>query len=180
MKLLNIKFCIAGLFLLSSSVYGQRQLESPRDSVSGEAAGSHISINYGSPAVKGRKIWGALVPFGQVWRAGANEATRFVTSKDILVEGKKLQAGEYALFAIPGDKNWIVIFNRNARQWGAFEYNEREDALRVPVEPVLAGEMAERLRYEVSKNQFLLCWENLAVPVKMESVSDGAVQEGSR
>src|SRR6478609_2476101 len=82
---------------------------SPADSVSGKIGNANIEINYSSPSVKGRPIWGALVPYGKVWRAGANEATTFQVDKDVKVEGKTLPAGKYALFTIPTEKEWTII-----------------------------------------------------------------------
>ena len=154
--------------LLSGLSWAQtKPLPSPRDSVSGTVAGSRISINYGSPAVKGRKVFGELEPFGKVWRAGANEATVFITSKDITVGGKKLPAGTYGFFAIPTATTWTVIFNKVAKQWGAFKYDESKDALRVVVKSV-ATAMNERLVYKISASGFSLNWDKLSIPVAVK------------
>lgn len=150
------------------SAQAQKPMASPRDSVSGTVAGANISINYGSPAVKGRKIWGDLVPYNKVWRAGANEATVFTTDKAIMVEGKKLPAGKYAFFAIPGEKEWTLIFNKTAKQWGAYDYKESDDAVRVTVKPRSVSPTAERLKYSVTASGFSLIWENLEVPVSVK------------
>lgn len=146
----------------------QKPVASPRDSVSGKVAGATISINYGSPAVKGRKIWGDLVPYGKVWRAGANEATVFSTDKAIMVEGKQLPAGTYSFFAIPGEKEWVLIFNKTAKQWGAYDYKESDDALRVTVKPRAVSPTAERLKYSLGTNSFSLIWEKMEVPVSVK------------
>src|ERR1700712_3019336 len=117
-------------FLLSSVAIAQtgKPIPSPRDSVSGTVAGSHLKIWYGSPSVKGRKVFGGLEPFGKVYRAGANEATTFTTTKNITVEGKNLPAGTYAFFVIPVENGpWTVIFNKTAVQWGAFKYDQSKD-----------------------------------------------------
>ncbi len=103
-----------------------------------------VYIQYGRPSLRGRAVFGdgsALAPAGQVWRTGANEATTFTVSADVLVAGERLPAGTYALFTIPGDDAWTVIFNRTAQQWGAFNYDEGEDQLRVTVEPEDAFEV---------------------------------------
>src|ERR1700749_3615747 len=94
-------------FVFTSAVHAQdkKPLASPRDSVSGKINGAEITINYGSPSVRGRKIWGGLEKYNVVWRAGANEATTFTTDKDIWVEAKKLPAGEYGFFVIPAENN---------------------------------------------------------------------------
>lgn len=158
--------CMA--ILLPASLSAQKTIASPRDSIKGMASGATITINYGSPSVKGRKIWGDLVPYNKVWRAGANEATTFTTDKDIMVEGKKLAAGTYAFFAIPTEKQWTLIFNKTAKQWGAYDYKEKDDALRVTVTPKKSATMNERLVYRINDEGFSLLWENLEVPVMIK------------
>src|SRR5258705_13398511 len=104
---------LAGEFM-SSTIWAQADKSSrpsPPATATGKVNGATITINYSSPSVKGRKIWGALVPYDKVWRAGANEATIFETDKDIKIEGKPLHAGKYSLYAIPGEKEWTFIFN---------------------------------------------------------------------
>ena len=155
--------------LLSLPGFSQKNLASPRDSVSASLAGAVFTINYGSPAVKGRAIWGRLVPYGQVWRAGANEATRFRISKPIKIQGKFLVAGEYGLFAIPGEKQWTIIFNKVADQWGAYEYSSKEDALRVTVTPEYKEEVQEHLNYQLKDNRVIMRWEHLLIPLLIES-----------
>lgn len=153
--------------VVSAVACAQKPLPSPRDSVSATIAGSNISINYGSPSVKGRKVFGELEAYGKVWRTGANEATVFTTSKDITVEGKTLKAGSYGFFAIPTATTWTIIFNKVPKQWGAFKYDESKDALRVTVKPV-ASEMHERLVYKTSAKGFSLNWDKLSVPVSIK------------
>jgi len=163
----NIFLSCLLLLVTTSVLVSQNTLASPRDSASGKIDDASVSVNYGSPSVKGRKIWGKLVPFGKVWRTGANEATRFTTSKDLLVEGQTLAAGTYGLFTIPGEKTWTVIFNKVSRQWGAFEYSDKEDALRVTVAPNKSDTLTERLNFAIEKNQLVMRWENIALPVKV-------------
>ncbi|WP_317898438.1 DUF2911 domain-containing protein [Aurantibacillus circumpalustris] len=150
------------LFISLTSL-GQKKIASPRDSASGKISKALISINYGSPSVKGRKIWGDLVPYGKVWRAGANEATTFTTNQNIKVEGKDLPAGTYGFFAIPGEKDWIIIFNKTAQQWGAYEYKEKDDLIRVTVNAGKSSSMNERLIYKVTASGVSLLWENIEV-----------------
>ena len=152
--------------LVSSFAFAQKPA-SPRDSVSATVAGSTITINYGSPSVKGRKVFGELEAYGKVWRAGANEATVFTTTKDIKVEGKTLPAGTYGFFAIPTESTWTVIFNKVAKQWGAYKYDETKDALRVTVKPVASG-MNERLVYKITPKGFSLSWDKITVPVSVK------------
>ncbi|MFZ0452474.1 MAG: DUF2911 domain-containing protein [Ignavibacteriaceae bacterium] len=136
-----------------------------------------VSISYSRPGVKGRKIWGGLVPYDKVWRAGANEATKFVFTSDVLINGKKLTAGAYSFFAVPSKNSWILIFNKVADQWGAFEYNQAEDAIRFTVKPQ-QSEFTEWLEYSFSdmnvnkdgKNSAVvnLIWEKLRIPFTVE------------
>ncbi|KAA8478518.1 DUF2911 family protein [Arcticibacter tournemirensis] len=158
-------------FLFSGSLVAQdaKPVASPRDSVSGKIGKANVEINYGSPAVKGRKIWGELEKYGKVWRAGANGATTFKTDKDVTVEGKTLPAGTYAFFVIPAESGpWTVIFSKNAKQWGAYKYNESEDALRVSVSPRKVSDLQERLQYAITKKGFELRWEYIQLPVSVK------------
>ena len=140
---------------------------SPPAIASGKIGEAQVTIEYSSPAVKNRKVWGELVPYGKVWRAGANEATTIEFSQNVLIEGRHLAKGKYSLYTIPGENNWTVIFNKATGQWGT-EYEERQDALRVNVKPRKAAKMQERLTYVVAKNGILLRWENLELPVKIK------------
>lgn len=156
--------CVVAMLFSVFAIAQDKSMPSPRDSVSAKVNGATITINYGSPSVKGRSIYGGLVPYDKVWRAGANEATVFTTDKDIMVEGKKLAAGNYALFTIPTATTWTIIFNKVAKQWGAYKYDEAQDALRVTVKPVKAP-MSERLVYKIYGKGFSLNWDKLSVPV---------------
>lgn len=108
---------------------------------------TRLAVDYHRPAVNGRKVWGMLVPYGQVWRAGANENTLFTTSSAIKVQGKPLAAGSYGLHMIPTANEWTIIFNKVTTAWGSFSYDAKQDSLRVTVRPVEAPEMEERLSY---------------------------------
>ena len=179
MKKLTISRCLiltmAGMFL-SSILWAQGDKSnrpSPPATATGKVGGATITINYSSPAVKGRKIWGELVPYDKVWRAGANEATIFATDKDIMVEGKPLKAGKYSFYAIPGEKEWTFIFNSQTGQWGikmdgSTTEDPAKDVLRVKVKPQKSKTMSERLAYTVDKNGFALVWENVEVPVMVK------------
>jgi len=142
--------------------------ESPKDSAMGMVGGASVKIVYGTPAVKGRAIWGELVPYGKVWRTGANEATQISFDKDVTVEGQKLAAGTYGFFTIPEKDQWTVIFNKTAKQWGAYDYKEADDALRIKVAPVKAAAAQERLKFMVTPSGIALRWENLEVPVAIK------------
>ena len=134
-----------------------------------------ITVTYHRPLVGGRKIWGAIVPFGEVWRAGANENTTIEFSDAVAVEGQPLAKGSYGLHMIPTADTWTVIFSKVATAWGSYTYNQAEDALRVTVKPQPA-EMEEALEFEFDelKSDSVLVkmkWEKIAVPFRV-SVSD--------
>jgi len=162
--------------LMTSFVWAQgdkSKRPSPPATATGKIMGATITINYSSPAVKGRKIWGDLVPYDKVWRAGANEATLFETDKNIMVEGKSLPAGKYSLYAIPGKTEWVIILNLQTGQWGikmdgSATEDPAKDVIRVTVKPVKSSSFNERLKYEVDKKGFALEWENLKVPVSVK------------
>jgi Protein of unknown function (DUF2911) len=160
---------LAGMFFsMSVSAQEQQSKPSPAATATGKAGDANITIAYSSPAVKSRTVWGELVPYGKVWRAGANEATTFETDKDVEVEGKTLPAGKYAFFVIPDEKEWTVIFNKTAAQWGAYKYDDKQDALRVKVKPKKSNEFNERLKYVVENDGIALLWEHMEVPLKIK------------
>ena len=156
-----------------------------------------VTITYSRPGVKGRRIWGdpvasqtakgeatlddqnvrpkdaPIVPWGHVWRTGANEATQFVITDDVLINGQKLAAGSYSLHTIPTKDEWTVVFNGTANQWGSFSYDPAKDTLRVKVKPLWVNDNQEWLEYsfpEVTPNsaQVLIRWEKAAVPFTVE------------
>jgi len=135
-----------------------------------------IDINYNSPSVKGRDVWGALVPYGKVWRTGANNATTFEVNQEVLINGETLAAGKYSLFTIPSDGEWTIIFNKEANQWGAYSYDKGQDALRITTKTGKTQEMVEQMTFEVGDNDenvgvVSFMWENLKTSF---SVSVGA------
>lgn len=164
---------VAGIFL-TSSIWAQSSRSSPAATTSGNVKGVRITIDYSSPAVRERKIWGDLVPYDKVWRAGANEATLITIEKDAQVEGRALPAGKYSLYAIPREKEWTIIFNSATGQWGinrdgTTTEDPAKDILRVTVKPVTSPEFNERLIYMVDANGFSLFWENLKIPVSIRN-----------
>ena len=132
---------------------------------------SEVSVTYHRPGIKGREVWGKLVPFGDVWRAGANENTSISFSHQVKVEGKTLPAGTYGLHMIPTQDRWTVIFSKNATSWGSFFYNESEDALRITVKPQ-PTDQTEWLEYSFSDLSdtsavLSLSWEKLRIPITL-------------
>lgn len=168
MRLLNKIHLLLVAFLITNSINAQEKPTSTKEVVSGKINGATITINYGSPSVRAREIWGKLVPFNQVWRAGANDATTFETDKELTVEGSKLPAGKYSFFIIPNDKQCTVIFNKESKQWGAYKYKEKEDQLRVTVKQKVAKSKAEKLIYSINNNSISLSWDNWIIPISVK------------
>jgi hypothetical protein len=170
--LLTILFILSGLNIAVS----QGRLSMPEISQEAEVRQriglTDIRIEYHSPLVKGRAIWGDLVPFGEVWRAGANENTIISFSTDVKIEGKDLPAGKYGMHMIPRKDTWTIIFSRDYHGWGSFSYKPEEDALRVEIKPE-AAEQQEWLSYvftdvKASSAKVVLRWEKIAAGFLVE------------
>ncbi len=141
-------------------------IKSPRKELIGKIDEVPVVINYGSPAVNDRVIFGDLIPYNKVWRTGANEATRITFQRDVMVgkSNTELTAGTYALFSLPSSKDeWTIIFNKVADQWGAYDYQESEDAARVKAESAPAAERAERMDFAVDGNDIQMMWDDLVI-----------------
>jgi hypothetical protein len=141
-----------------------------------------VTIVYHEPMVGGRELWGKIIPYGKVWRAGANENTTIAFGDDVAVEGKPLAAGTYGLHMIPNEDHWTIIFSKNSTSWGSFTYDEKEDALRVDVKPQTA-EFREALTYtfddiKPESAAATLRWDKIAVPFHV-SVDVKAIAERS-
>ena len=187
----SLGLCVFGLLLVAMSGVSPAQsfvLDLPRQSqhalVSQRIGITDITINYHRPLVGGRKVWGGLVPYGQVWRAGANENTTITFSDPVTIEAKALDRGTYGLHMIPGADEWTVIFSKNSTSWGAFTYDQSEDALRVTVKPH-AADMHEALTYDFDDVKpdaavVELEWEKVAVPFKVAADVHAIVQASLR
>jgi Protein of unknown function (DUF2911) len=117
------------------------------------ASGAQVSIDYSQPSLKGRTIGVDIEPkAGEVWRTGANEATVFETDKDLTIDGKTLPAGKYALFSISGNDSWTIIFNKTWKQWGAYDYKQADDALRISAPVTKSEASAEKLTFTIDLN----------------------------
>jgi hypothetical protein len=150
-------------------------LDTPRASqhstISQRLGITDIAITYSRPLVNNRKVWGSLVPYGKVWRAGANENTTIAFSDPVMIEGKPLEKGTYGLHMIPTEDQWTVIFSKNYTSWGSFTYDEKEDALRVMVKPQ-PSDLHDALTYDFDQLKpdsavVTMRWEKLAVPFKV-------------
>jgi hypothetical protein len=176
-RLLVALIAIAGLSLGNPFCRAQSALlDLPRDSqhsvVTQRIGITDITINYSRPLVKGRTIWGKLVPYNEVWRTGANENTTIKFTDPVSIEGKPLAKGVYGLHMIPGQDQWTIVFSNVNMAWGSFTYKEADDALRVTVKPQ-ASDPHEALTYDfddVKSDSTLvtLRWEKLAVPFKID------------
>jgi len=196
----------AVIFVLCFAVSAFAQISVPRPSqkasVSQTIGVTDVTITYSRPGVKGRKIWGdplpgqtatgeatlddqnkrpkdaVIVPWGHVWRTGANEATTFVVTDDVLINGQKLAAGSYSLHTIPTKDEWTIVFNGTANQWGSFSYDPAKDTLRVKAKPQWVNESQEWLEYTFDpvtddSAQVNIRWEKVSVPftVKVPDVA---------
>lgn len=191
MKTLSLRATLpaAGLLALqlaASGAIAQQPLKLPRPSpaasVTQTVGVTEVTINYSRPGVKGRTIWGELVPYGEVWRTGANENTTIRFSTPVKVEGHELPAGIYGLQTIPTKEQWTVIFSKDADEWGAFNYKPENDALRIQVQPQPA-EFRERMAFDFedvtdASAEVVLHWEKLKVPFKLEVDTPKLAVEG--
>jgi hypothetical protein len=162
----NILF-LSGILLFGTMVTAQpNHPKSPHDTVSTK----NVTVTYGRPSMKGREIFGKLVPFGKVYRLGADEATTITFAKDGTFGGKPVKAGTYALFAIPNEKNWTIILNGNPKQWGAFDYdkNKDKDVLQTEVTTKTLGSPVEQLTIGLSNQDLSISWEKTRVDVPLK------------
>ena len=161
MQVLRLSMVLACL-VLSFMGNAQKQRQSPHDTVTAKISGANLRVTFGSPAVKGRTIWGDLVPYNKAWRGGADEATLFTTDKDITINGKKLAAGTYSVFVVPTPEKWTYIFNSQTGQWGikmggVANFDEAKNVLTVTAD-VQTVPMEEHMKYLFKGNMFGLNW----------------------
>jgi hypothetical protein len=150
--------------------FAQEKALSPKETVEGVINGVTTEIIYCRPSARGRKMVGGKDPFGQVWRTGANEATTIEFDKDVLIEGKRLEEGKYALFTIPGETSWIIIFNKGWKDaWGAYDYKQSEDVLRVTVKAQKTPHFTETFTIIPEKDRVGLTWENFYVAFRVKA-----------
>ncbi len=140
------------VFCMSGALYAQMELPqpSPKAQVMQRVGLTDIAIEYSSPGVKGRAIFGGLVPYGKLWRAGANKATSIEFSKDVSINGQEVKAGKYSFFAIPNESEWTVILNSETELWGTGGYDESKNIVAFNVTPEKLDPLVERLRYLIT------------------------------
>jgi len=179
-KMKNLSILATAAVLVVAAGAADAQFTTPRPSPKGvvtQAIGlTDVTVTYSRPGVKGRAIWGDLVPYDKVWRTGANEATTIAFADDVTVGGQKLPAGTYSLHTIPGKTEWTFIFNKDAKQWGSYSYDEKQDVLRVKAKPEMVATSEEWMEFEfenLSANgaDLTLKWEKLrvAVPIQVDT-----------
>ena len=168
------------LLLISQIIFSQYQIGlvprvSPDKAIHQKIGYTEVEIKYGSPSVNNRQIWGELVPYDRVWRAGANNATTVEFNSRISLNNMPLDSGKYALFIIPrANDKWTIIFNKNHKQWGAFRYNHDEDALRIDVLPRRNNYPTEELSYSIEQfgyqfGSIILKWDYLQLEIPFET-----------
>jgi hypothetical protein len=160
------KIIIALTLFVSTLIFGQK---SPAISVEGTIDEVNIKIEYSAPRVRERVIYGNLVPYDKVWRAGANENTTIEFDSDVKVEGKKLAKGKYGFFLIPKENNkWVAIFSKKNDAWGSSSYSEKDDVLRVKLKTKDTGSAVENLSYAISDYGILFTWADRMFEIKLK------------
>ena len=153
------------LALVGTTLFAQN-MPSPPAKAEGKIGDVMVTVNYHQPGVKGRNVWaGDLAPYGKVWRTGSNNTTTIEFDQDVKIEGKALAKGKYGLFTIPGEKEWVIIFNKGIA-WGAYSYKDTDDVLRVTV-PAKSNEMIERFTIAVNSDNVSLAWDKVKVAFKV-------------
>jgi hypothetical protein len=168
---------LAPLLLTAARAAPEVERAAPRESSSLILAGKHLSISYGRPLLRDRAIFGVLVPWGEIWRTGADEATKLSTEADLRFGARQLPKGNYAVFTIPGERDWQLVLSKTADQWGAFNYDPGEDALRVPMRRESVSAPIDRLSIALtasgeSAGTLWIGWEMTVVSVDFELVAE--------
>lgn len=178
---LAVRLVSVGLLFAASGVCGRAQqppkinapAASPTSTLKQKVGFTDVEVAYARPSMRDRKIFGAFLPYGEVWRTGANTATKITFSTAVRLQGKELAAGSYALYSIPDAKEWTVIFNKVTGEWGAYSYKQENDALRIKVKPVALAQAVETFTIDLNDIKtesatLNLIWEKTRVPVKLE------------
>jgi hypothetical protein len=154
-------------FVVTLCFAQDQKMPSPPATAEGTIGKVKVKIDYHQPSARGRKMLGGINPYGEVWRTGANNTTSIEFSGPVKVEGKDLAAGKYALFTIPGETEWVIIFNKTIA-WGPYSYKKEEDVLRVNVKPAKTDSFVETFNIAVEKDQVVMKWENTLVAFKIK------------
>ncbi len=169
MKLNRVLYVLAALVALIGAVTAQGNRVSPHETTELTLNGKKVTVAYGRPSMKGRKIMGGLVPYGQVWRTGANEATVLTTDADLMIGNLAVPKGSYSIFTLPSESAWKLIVNKVDKQWGAFGYDEKQDLGRVDMNVGKASAPVEQFTITLAKSGdggvIKLEWENASASV---------------
>lgn len=168
---------LAPLLLTAAGAAPEVERSAPRESSNLVLAGKHLSIAYGRPVLRGRTMFGVLVPWGEIWRTGADEATKLSTESDLRFGEFALPKGNYAVFTIPGERDWQLVLNKTADQWGAFNYDPAEDALRLPMRRDSLAAPIDRLSIALTARgeaagTLWIGWETTVVSADFELVPE--------
>jgi hypothetical protein len=169
---------ISGLMVASSALAAEPPkvefpAASPACTLKQHVGLTDIEVDYSRPSVKGRDIFGGLVPYGKVWRTGANQATKIIFSTPVKLNGTEIPAGTYALMTIPGKDEWTIIINKGAEQWGAYKYDEKADVARIKATPIKIDRSIDTLAIDIGEitddsSVLKIVWDKTIVPVKLE------------
>lgn len=165
-KMKNLFLAAAALLISLSSFAQEKKVLSPRALVKSQ----NLEVSYGQPSKRNRVIFGELVPYGNVWRAGANEATEVTFKKDAKFGGKQVPAGKYTLYVIPNEKEWKIVLNSELGQWGAYEYekNQSKNVAEITVPTETLDKTQEQLVYEYKKDNLTIQWDKTGVSIPVE------------
>ncbi len=165
--MLAIAFALMGTF--SAQAQDKKERSSPPMESSAKINGAEVTVNYSAPSKKDREVFGKLVPYGKVWRTGANEATTITFESDANVGGTAVKAGKYALFTVPGENKWEIILNTVWDQWGAYNYDASKDAVRISAPVYKTDEPVEQFTIEVSSEGLVtIAWDTTSVTFEVQ------------
>lgn len=165
-KLLSLTLTLFAVALCASVFAQDKKPASPPAKAEGTIDGVKVTVDYHQPSAKGRKIMGDLVPYGEVWRTGANATTSIEFSGNVKLEGQAIAKGKYGLFTIPGENEWVIIINKQA-DGSPYDYSDAKDVVRVKVKPSKTSAFVETFTIEAGKSQVVLKWENTQVGFKI-------------
>lgn len=157
--------CVA---CITSCTSGDKERPSPLRADSTSFKTGKLWVEYSSPAVRDRVIWGELVPYDSLWRTGANDASVFSTSVDLKIDGQALDSGTYAVFTVPGKDQWKIIFNEHWNQWGTYHYDSTLNALELVVKPTESADFSERMKFYFEDEALKFQWEKLSISLPLE------------
>ena len=163
--LLSLGACKNGESLFSKS---KSNRPSPPAIAQGKINETQIRIEYSSPRVRQRQIWGELVPYGKLWRTGANEATTLQVDADLTLNGQDLPKGKYSVFTIPGEKEWTIVLNKVWDLWGSYDYEEGKDLMRLKVKPYKLETQQENMTFSINDNTITFNWDYLAFDLQLK------------